>query len=113
MVLAEDNVICTDKKLGYSAIYEASFSMKGNSDVTDLSEGVVLCAEFRSVTYIFQIAEVTNIFSESSVRIMDGTLFVTFDPNPWDGIEVDHFPLTTCRFPTKDELEWYNTIETV
>lgn len=42
---------------------------------------------------------------------MEGTLFEFLEEEPCE--EIDYFPISNCRFPTKEELEWYNKIDTV
>lgn len=106
MIMPEDNITCVVKNhLGFSALYDSC----GDNM---LSEGVTLVAISMGITYIFQTDEVVDVLTESSVSVMMGTLFEYLETEPCEE-EIDYFPIVNCRFPTKDELEWYNKMETV
>lgn len=108
MIMPDDDIVCREERkdfLGYLALFEVG-------EDSELSEGVVLCAVIKGTTYMFQIEETTNVLTEGSVRVMQGTLFEVFIAKPCD-LEVDYFTISNCRFPTRDELEWYNKMDTV
>lgn len=44
--------------------------------------------------------------------LMEGTLFEYLEETPCEE-EIDYFPISNCRFPTKEELDWYNKMDTV
>lgn len=106
--MPEDEVVCLDEfkhRLGYHALYDTC-------EDAELSAGVILCSEIKGVTYIFQLEDTTNILSEDSIVIMDGTLFEYLEDEPCEE-EIDYFPTSNCRFPTQEELDWYNKMDTV
>ena len=108
MITTEDNKYCRKDMMhdtGYHALFNVS--MDG-----ELSAGVILVAVIRGVTYIFQLKEDTDILNEESISVMAGTLFETFEEDSCEE-EIDYFPITNCRFPTEDELNWYTNLKTV
>lgn len=106
--MPEDNEFIAEDmgdKLGYHALYE-------KCEDSELSEGVILVAVVRGIIYIFQLNETTDILNEESVPIMEGTLFEYLEDTPCDE-GIDYFPISNCRFPTREEFDWYNKMETV
>ena len=102
MIMPDDDLVCSQKhkdNLGYPAIYNVS-------EDAELSTGVILAAVIKGIIYLFQIDETTDILNESSVPIMIGSLFEYLEDGSFEE-EVDYFPISNCRFPTKEELEWY------
>lgn len=100
MITPDDNITCRIRhNLGLAALYDVC-------NDSELSEGVVLCAAIQGVNYLFQLDCVTNILMEDNVYIMLGTLCEYLEDAPCDK-EIDYFPILNCRFPTKEELEWY------
>lgn len=107
MIMADDDIVCENTRrnnFGYHALYDVC-------EDSELSSGVVLCSMVKGEIYIFQLENTTDILSEESVMVMEGTLFECFDDKPCE--EIDYFPISNCRFPTRDELEWYNKMDTV
>nr|DAH96014.1 MAG TPA: hypothetical protein [Caudoviricetes sp.] len=108
MIMPDDDMMCKDAfkdHLGYHALYDTC-------EDSELSEGVILCAVIKGITYMFQLEDTTNILSEESIMLMEGTLFEYLEETPCEE-EIDYFPISNCRFPTKEELDWYSKMDTV
>lgn len=108
MIMPDDDLVCKPKEqdnLGYHALYNVA-------EDSELAAGVILVASIKGVTYIFQLDDTTDILNEESMPITEGTVFEYLDEEPVEE-ELDYFNITNCRFPTKEELDWYNSLKTV
>lgn len=108
MIMAEDDIICRDKmanNCGYHAMYDVA-------DDSEIAAGVVIVAMVKAVTYLFQLDDTTDILNEESIPVMEGTLFEYLEEEQCEE-EIDYFPITNCRFPTKAELDWCNAKDTL
>lgn len=108
MIMSDDDLVCAPKNknnVGYHALYDVA-------EDSELSTGVTLAALIKGVVYLFQLEETTDILNEESMPVLEGSLFEYLETTPCDE-EIDYFPITNCRFPLKEELEWYNKLETV
>lgn len=107
MITVENQPTCPDSRsnlTGYNAMYDITEDM-------DIDEGVVLCAYLDEI-YMFQTKEKVNILGDAHVGYIDGSELVYLDDVKAD-FPVDYFSISNVRFPTKDELEWYNKQDTI
>lgn len=107
MIMSDDDLVCETRNknnVGYHALYDVA-------EDSELSTGVTLVALVQGVVYLFQLDETTDILNEESIPVMGGSLFEYLEDSPCE--EIDYFTITNCRFPLKEELEWYSKLETV
>lgn len=108
MIMPDDDLTCKPNQqglTGFTALYDVS-------DDAELSTGVLVAAVVKGVVYLFQLDDTTDILNEESMPVMEGTVFEYLDEEPVED-EIDYYNITSCRFPTKEELEWYNSLKTV
>lgn len=111
MISAKDNVTCPDSmrsKLGWNAMYDCCKDF-------NLQEGVVLVSllPISRELIAFQLLEDINLLDVrngvvkaiAGSPVILGTEAITMDNNK--------FKVEECRFPTKDELERYNSLPTI
>lgn len=107
MITAENQPVCPDIKsrlTGYNSMYDIT-------EDTDIDEGVILCA-YLDETYMFQNKEKINILSTSHVGYIDGSELTYLDDVKSE-LPFSYFSISSVRFPTKEELEWYNKQDTI
>lgn len=109
MIMPDDDLTCKDKHkrlCGYFAMYDVS-------EDAEIARGVTLASLTNSEQILlFQCDDTINILEASSIPVTPGTLCAYKDEGEFD-LEIEYTPVATCRFPTKEELEWYNKRETV
>ena len=108
MIMPDDDIVCRGAykyRLGYHALYDAC-------EDSALATGVIIVAVMQGIVYLFQLDDTTDILSEDSIPVMKGTLFEYLEEKQCEE-EIDYFPITNCRFPSKEELDWYNSLKTV
>ena len=112
--LAKD-FICSDKHtklLGFNALYDVM-------DQSELPEGstVVAILDGGLEQVIFQTAVMVDIFDAEEVSPIVGTsVLVDNKDEKVNFISEDairSYPISSLRFPTKDELDWYNRLDMV
>ena len=78
--------------------------------------GSVLCSLANEVLFFFQTSDDVIILSDEHIDVLEGTV-VVFPGSKFDLApsldDIDFFYLENCRFPTQEELEWYDKIDTV
>lgn len=107
MIMPDDDLVCNKKHshiTGYTALYDVS-------EDAELATGVTLAANIRGVTYLFQLENTTDILKEENVPVLLGTLY-EYQEEYYEN-EIDWIPIHSCRFPTKEELDWYNSLKSV
>lgn len=106
MITAEDNMVCEESdrgKFGFSALYH---TCRDN----EIAEGVILCASIGGRNlYMFQLDTLLSPLYDDRVNVMPGTLKACVG----SVVDVNHFDTAECRFPTEEELKWYESTDTV
>lgn len=103
MISADVQPTCKDStasKTGYHALY----------DITEdayIDGGVILAAIIMGEIYLFQLANIVNVLSESVMEYISGSE-AEYLEDPPGHIPIDYIPIGLVRYPTKTELEWYN-----
>lgn len=103
MIRADVQPTCKDStasKTGYHALY----------DITEdayIDGGVILAAIIMGEIYLFQLANIVNVLSESVMEYISGSE-AEYLEDPPGHIPIDYIPIRLVRYPTKTELEWYN-----
>lgn len=109
-----ENYICQYSEiLGFNALYNVI-------DQSELPEGSIVVAVVATDKFIFQTAETVDILEEEvdEVMVLEGTLthlpdFKDMEFATFKAAEIDYFKIDCLRFPTKQELDWYNDLDTV
>lgn len=102
MIKIETQPICHESDK-FSTDYLALYSLTEDADI---DEGVVLTA-CMDETYIFQVDKQVNVFSASSIEYSSGSLLEYLEEGVVD-LHLSSIPMRYLRYPTKEELEWYN-----
>ena len=96
-------------RYGYMSLYNAN----GENEIP---AGSVLCSLMLETLFFFQTSGDVKILSDEQIEVLAGTV-VVFPGGRYDLAlppdDIEFFNLETCRFPTQEELEWYDKVDTV
>lgn len=94
-------------KLGWNAMYDRTKDPL-------IERGVILVyVDQTNEIYMFETDEDINIFDfPEEVSVVPGSCFLDTETGVAQ-YDVSGFHLDRCRFPTQEELDWYNKLETV
>ncbi len=96
---------------GWNALYEATKS-------SVLSAGtILLCGVKPNRVVMFELDEDADLFSDDQLKVeaLPGSMIANdFDGEGWYAEDpIAKIPLSSCRFPTKKELEEYEKLASV
>lgn len=103
MIKSDSQPTCKESnvnRFGYSALFDTT-------EDADIGEGVILSTTIMGEIYLFQLSEDINIFSKSEVEYIPGSEIGYLEDSPGH-IPIDYIPISSVRYPTKSELDWYN-----
>lgn len=107
MIATDDNIVCPRSdvdKLGYTALYDTCRDR-------ELPEGIIIAAVVQGITFLFQLDSAIDILEEDPLPVMKGSLFIYLEGDK--RYTSEYFLISNCRFPTKEELDWYNSLKTI
>lgn len=100
MILPEDNIVTKRPEIGYAALYDTV-------DDSMIGQGVVLVCDEGDKRFLFTVGKSFNVFETTEIKVEKGSIFeVTTGTNMY---ALTKFDIETCRFPTQEELDLYNT----